>query len=76
MPEAGISIKGLKRNMKFLVRRYFSGFCSYEIEADDEISAYEKAKKLPLDEAEILCSLEECEDCDEVITARDENRET
>lgn len=58
--------------MKFLVRRYFSGFCSYEVEADDEISAYEKAKNLPLDEDEILCSLEKCEDCDEVITEKND----
>lgn len=52
--------------MKFLVRRYFSGFCCYEIDADDEISAYEKAKYLSINEAEILSNLEGWEDCDEV----------
>lgn len=52
--------------MKFLVRRYFSSFCTYEISADDEHSAYEKAKNLPIDEAEILSNLEGWEDCDEM----------
>lgn len=52
--------------MKFFVRRYFSGFCTYEINADDEDLAYEKAKNLPIDEAEILSNLEGWEDCDEV----------
>ena len=31
--------------MKYFVRRYFSGFCTYEINADNEHLAYEKAKK-------------------------------
>ena len=53
--------------MKFLVRRYFSGFCSNEIDADDDNSAYEKAKALPIDEDEILSSLEDWKECDEVI---------
>ena len=52
--------------MKFLVRRYFSSFCTYEINADDEHSAYEKAKNLTIDEAEIFSNLEGWEDCDEV----------
>ena len=55
-----------RRGMKFLIRRYFSGFCTYEINADDEDLAYEKAKNLPIDEAEILSNLEGWEDCDEV----------
>lgn len=57
--------------MKFLVKRYFSGFCSYEIDANDEISAYEKAKALPKDEAEILSNLEDWKECDEVIPEND-----
>lgn len=52
--------------MKFFIRRYFSGYCTYEINADDERLAYEKAKYLPIDEAEILSNLEGWEDCDEV----------
>lgn len=53
--------------MKFIVRRYFSGFCTYEVDAGDEISAHEKAKNLPIDENEILSSLEAWKDCDEVM---------
>lgn len=53
--------------MKFLVRRYFSGFCSYEIDADDENSAYEKAKTRPTDKDEILSTLEDWKECDEII---------
>lgn len=52
--------------MKFLIRRYFSGFCTYEIDADDEHLAYEKVKYLPIDETELLSNLEGWEDCDEV----------
>ena len=52
--------------MKFIVRRYFSGFCSYEINADSETSAYEKAKALPINKNEILGNLEDWENCNEV----------
>lgn len=54
--------------MKFTVRKYYSGFCSYEVEAADEESAYEKVKSLPIVENEILSSLEEWEDCHEVTS--------
>ena len=53
--------------MKFIVRKYFSGFCTYEVDAEDEISAYEKSKSLPIDDNQILNSLEEWEDCNEVL---------
>lgn len=53
--------------MKFLVRKYFSCFCSYEVDAEDEESAYEKTNGLPIDENEVVNSLEAWKDCDEVI---------
>ena len=53
--------------MKFIVRKYCSGFCTYEVDAEDEISAYEKSKSLPIDDNQILNSLEEWEDCNEVL---------
>ena len=53
--------------MKFIVRKYFSGFCTYEVDAEDEISAYEKSKSLPIDDNQILNSLEEWKDCNEVM---------
>lgn len=62
--------------MKFSVRRFFSGFCSYEIDADDEISAYEKAKALLIDEDEILSTLKDWKECDEVIPENDYSRKS
>lgn len=52
--------------MKFTVRRYFSGFCTYEIDAEDENTAYEKARNMPIIEVEVLATLEDWKDCDEV----------
>ena len=49
-----------------MVRRYFSGYCTYKIEAPDENTAYEKARNMPIREDEILATLEDWEDCDEV----------
>lgn len=34
--------------MRFIIRRYFSGYCSYEIDAVNENIAYEKAIELPI----------------------------
>lgn len=52
--------------MKFMVRRYFSGYCTYEINASDEGAAYEKVRSMPIHEGEVLATLEDWEDCDEV----------
>ena len=52
--------------MKFIVRRYYSGYCSYEIEAENKDEAYEKAISLPIDESELLSTLEEWRECDQV----------
>jgi hypothetical protein len=52
--------------MKFLVRRYFSGYCTYEVNAKDEDAAHEKVRNMPIHEDEILSTLEEWKDCDEV----------
>lgn len=52
--------------MKFVVKRYFSGYSTYEIDAEDENTAYEKAKNMPVHEDEILATLENWKDCDEV----------
>jgi hypothetical protein len=57
--------------MKFIVRKYYSGFCSYEVDAADEESAYEKTKSSPVNENEILSSLEAWKDCDEVTPCND-----
>lgn len=52
--------------MKFIVRKYYSGYCSYEIEAENEDKAYEKAKALPIKNNELLETAEEWAECDEV----------
>ena len=57
--------------MKFLVRRYYSGFCTYEVEAEDEDAAYNIARHLPIDEDEILSTLEDWRHADEVEVIED-----
>jgi len=52
--------------MKFLVRRFFSGFCTFEIEAENEEKAYEISQKLSINEDEILDTLEEWREADEL----------
>jgi len=52
--------------MKFTVRRYFSGYCTYEIAATSKDAAYKKARNMPIYEDEILTTLEDWKDCDEV----------
>jgi hypothetical protein len=53
-------------DMKFIVRRYFSGYCTYEINAPTRDAACEKARNMPIDEDEILLTLEDWKDCDEI----------
>jgi len=57
--------------MKFTVRRYFSGYCTYEIDAPTEDAAYEKARNMPIIEDEVLATLEDWKNCDEVAHADD-----
>lgn len=55
--------------MKFVVRKYYSGFCCYEIEADNEEKAYEMVKGMPVNYEEVLETLEDWEECNEVEPA-------
>ena len=57
--------------MKFLVRRYYSGFCTHEVEAEDEHAAYNILIDLPIDEGEILSTLEDWRYADEVEVIED-----
>lgn len=52
--------------MQFVIRKYHSGYCTYEIEADDEEQAYKMMKGMPIGYDEVLETLEPWEDCDEV----------
>ena len=55
------------KNKKFNVRIYYSSFCSYEIDAEDENEAILKARELPRNETEILENIEDWQDADEAI---------
>ena len=58
--------------MKFIVRKFYSGYCTYEVQADNEDEAYEKTKELKIDEREIIETLEEWKECDESIPISDD----
>lgn len=51
-------------NRKFEIKIYYSGFCTYEIEAQDEAEAILKARKLPVNQNEIITNLENWEEAD------------
>ncbi len=57
--------------MKFIVKRYYSGYCTHEVDAENSDKAYEMAKNLPLEENELLATMEEWIECDEVEPATD-----
>jgi hypothetical protein len=61
--------------MKFEVQVYYSGFCTYEIEADSEESAIEKARQMPVNQKEILANLENWEEADTAEQQTDSNEE-
>jgi len=52
--------------MKYLIRKYYSGYCEHEIEVDNEDEAWEKSDELPPIYDEIIASLEDWEECNEV----------
>ena len=51
---------------KYEVQIYYSGFCTYEIKAANEKDAIEKARKMPLNEEEVLDNLENWFEADDV----------
>jgi hypothetical protein len=51
--------------MKYEVKRYYSSFVSYEIEADSEEDAYNKTKELKIDLTELQNNLENWKEADE-----------
>ena len=57
--------------MKYLVRRYYSGYCTYEVEAENEDAAYDIAINLPIDENEILSTLEDWKFADDIEVIED-----
>jgi hypothetical protein len=52
--------------MIYLVRRYYSGFCTNAVEAESRPEALEKARQLQTDYDEVLSTIEDWEEADEV----------
>ena len=52
--------------MKYEVKRYYSSFVSFEIEADSEEEAYNKTKELKIDLIELQNNLENWKEADEI----------
>ena len=51
---------------KFEVKIYYSGFCTYQIEAKNEADAITKARNRQIDTIELLSNLENWKDADTV----------
>ena len=61
--------------MKYEVRRYYSSFVTYEIEADSEDEAFEKTKKLEVDMTELYNNSLEWREADEIYQLEETNWE-
>jgi hypothetical protein len=57
---------------KFEVQIYFSGFCTYEIEAENIDFAIEKARLLEIKKNELFSNLENWKEADTAIEIKDE----
>lgn len=56
------------------VKIYFSSFCTYKIEAENEEQAIDKARGLEINRNEILSNLENWEEADEAFETENNNR--
>lgn len=54
----------MKEVIKFEVKIFYSGFCTYEVEAQNGYEAILKARKLAINENEILSNLENWKEAD------------
>ena len=52
--------------MIFAIRKFYSGFCTYEVEANNEDEAWGKVQNLPVDYEEVASTLEPWEEADEI----------
>jgi hypothetical protein len=59
--------------MKYEIKRYYSTFISFEIEADSEEEAYDKTKNLKIDLIELQDNLENWKEADEIQKLEDNN---
>jgi hypothetical protein len=53
-------------NMKYEVKRYYSSFVTFEVEANSEEEAYNKTKELELNLIELQNNLENWDEADEI----------
>jgi hypothetical protein len=58
--------------MEYIVRKYYSSYCNFKVNADDENSAYLLTKNMPIDYDQILETIEGWEDCNEVELAEND----
>lgn len=58
----------------FEVKIYYSGFCTYEIEAENEEQAIDKARNLEINRNEILSNLEDWKEADEAFEIENKDR--
>lgn len=59
-------------NKNFEVKIYYTGFCVYNIEAQDVSEAILKARSLPINQNEVLSNLENWEEADTATEITDE----
>ena len=59
------------KNKRMNVMIYYTGFCTYEVEAENEEEAILKARELSINKNEILTNLENWENADTAIEIHD-----
>ncbi len=59
--------------MKYEVKRYFSSFIAFEIEAKSEEDAYNKSKDLKIDLIELQNNLQDWKEADEITKLEESN---
>lgn len=57
---------------KFIVQIYYTGYCTYEVIAKDDIQAIELARKEKINNDEILSNLEYWHEADSIINLGNE----
>ncbi|MEW5798398.1 MAG: hypothetical protein AB1728_05275 [Bacteroidota bacterium] len=55
---------------KFVVKIYYSGYCTYEVDADNEENAIGKGRMIDINRNELFTNLENWEEADEAIEIR------
>ena len=58
--------------MRYEVKRYFSSFVTFELEADSEEEAYVNAKKRAIDLIELHNNLEDWEEANEITKLQED----